>query len=215
MSKSEFAAPIAEGNDANTRAVWEMWTTACKANPVFQRAAESEDTAVTLALMLRPRLTAEEALQDAQRAYAAGELIMNRNRGKWAVVLRVFFYFVDTLFRQELPAAFDLVTAYSGDPPSLRLIPLFVTKKTVFLWTGASWLLYSVALFDNCLFVKRIGHFVLSDFFTWYSGTTHRNYHYIALERRNAGKEVLALVFSVREEFVTMLEFVKHVKPKI
>jgi hypothetical protein len=75
--------------------------------------------------------------------------------------------------------------------------------------------MFSVALFDNCILVKKIGHFLLSDFFTWYNGMTHRENHYIALEKRTEQREILALVFSVKEEFNQMLEYVKQIKPKV
>jgi len=162
---------------------------------VFLRGGESEDESVQLTLMLKPRLTSEEARQDAQRAYDAGDLIINRNH--------------------DLPSAFNLVSPYAGDPPSFRQVPLFVTKKTVFLWTGNRWRLHSVALFDNCLLVKKIGHFLLSDFFTWYNGMTHRDHHYIALEKRSTLQEILALVFTEKEEFQRMAYFLKEIKPKV
>jgi Tfp pilus assembly protein PilF len=86
QSKSGFAAPIPEENDPKAREMWEMWTSACKANPVFLRAGEREDESVALALMLKPRVTSEEVRQDAQRAYDAGDLIINRNEGlSWRI----------------------------------------------------------------------------------------------------------------------------------
>ncbi len=81
-SKSELAAPLPEEDDPKTRELWAMWTTACKANPVFLRAGAEEDESVVLTMMLKPRLNGEEAFrQDAQQAYDAGDLIINRNEG--------------------------------------------------------------------------------------------------------------------------------------
>jgi hypothetical protein len=132
------------------------------------------------------------------------------------VCVCLFFFLVSLLYDlPDLPSAFKLVSPYEGDPPSLRLVPLVVTKKTVFLWNGSAWRLFSVALFDNCILVQKIGHFLLGDFYTWYNGMTPRDNHYIAFEKRSEKREILALVFSVKEDFSQMLEYVKQIKPKL
>ncbi len=112
-------------------------------------------------------------------------------------------------------SAYDLGSTYSGDAPTLRLIPVFVTKKSVFLWAKRSWKLFSVALFDNCFLVKKMGHFLFSDVFTWYNGMTHRSHNYIALEKRSEKREIIALVFTVKEEYAMVVQLLSEIKPKV
>jgi hypothetical protein len=122
----------------------------------------------------------------------------------------------------DLSAASDLVCEYAGDRPNAGLDPIFVTGKSVMMWSGKSWKSHSLALYENCFFAKSVGFFLLDDFGDWFNGMTHREHHYIALEQRE-GKtaqklqgqaNILAFVFLEREEFLAMIQWLKKLKPQ-
>lgn len=137
-----------------------------------------------------------------QRAYNAGELIMMRN--------------------DDLSPAADLVSEYAGDPPNSGLEPLFLTGKSVMMWTGKSWKTHSLALYETCFFAKSVGFFLLDDFAAWFNGMTHREHHYIVLEQKDgkvpqklAGQpNVLGFVFVEKEEFLAMIQWLKKLMPQ-
>ena len=104
--------------------------------------AKVETEAISL---MRARSHSFGVANNVQRAYDACDLIINRN--------------------EALSSAFDLVSDHGDDPPNMGLEPLFVTKKSVFIWNGRGWRSHVVMLYDNCLFVNRVGYYFSERFF--------------------------------------------------
>ena len=129
-----------------------------------------------------------------QRAYNVGELISAKN--------------------DNLNGASELLFEYEDDPPDTNLETLFQSKKTVHLWTGRAWKLHEIRVCDSCIFVRRIGFFVLDEFDRIFTGRTYRGNHFIALDRRSDLK-ILALVFIVDAEHKACLGVMNRIfKPK-
>ena len=127
------------------------------------------------------------------------------------------------LRNDDLSSASELVSEYAGDPPNSGLDPLFATSgKSVLMWSGKAWKTHMVAFYETCIFAKGIGFFLLDDFAAWYSGRTHRDHFYLAMEHEEGKSEekckgqpnILALVFVEKEEFDAALQWFKKIKPQ-
>ena len=125
-----------------------------------------------------------------QRAYDVGEIISLRN--------------------DDLNAAAELVYEYDDDPPDHGLETLFQTKKSVHVWSGRAWRMHEIRVSDNCIFIRKIGYFVLDHFDRLFMGRTQRGNQFIALDRRSDLK-ILALVFHSDAEHKACLEVMRKV----